>query len=395
MSEKEKTVDKIWRERFPNIDPFKYVKVDRDELRFNLVTDSLHKNHLLGGVATALMLATLYVNDHDIPLRLITRFTPNNPEDFEEFLKLMGLKKPRRVEYFSDYDRLYKNSNFRLETSDKDIYLATSWWSADSIKKINMRDTFFYILQEVETFFYPNSEDQYLCTKILEDQEINYIINSRLLYDYYKNAGYENVVKRGIYFEPAFPENVYAPGSASFSKGKERYKLFFYARPKNPRNLFYIGLKILDQAIATGVIDTKEWDIYMAGSDLPPMKFSDGTSPKILGCMGWSEYKDFVKTVDLGLCLMYTPHPSYPPLDIASSGGVVVTNKYLNKQTLKYSPNILSSELDDKSMLETLSRAVALAKNPAKRRANYEQNKIERNWAKTLKGSLSFINDNK
>ena len=39
---------------------------------------------------------------------------------------------------------------------------------------------------------------------------------------------------------------------------------------------------------------------------------------------------------------MDTPHPSYPPLDLAASGAVVVTNRHGRKTSLcQYSENIV------------------------------------------------------
>lgn len=388
------TVSQLIWHRFTNLQSLKRVNVHRDEYRINIVTDSLMKSSLFGGVATALILVTLFSRKYNIPLRIITRETKNNPKDYENFLNLMQLKKPDKVEFYSDHDRNLPNNHYKLETSDKDIFVATSWWSAEAIKSVNLRKNYFYILQEIEKFFYPNGDEQYLCENVLHDQEIKFIINSKLLYDYYLLNKYDNIVNQGIYFEPAFPKHIYYPGKNTFGS-KTKYKLLFYARPKNPRNLFYTGLKILDNAFQSGIINKAEWEIYFAGSDIPQITFSNGARPVILGQLDWSEYSNFLKEVDLGFCLMYTPHPSYPPLDIAASGGVVLTNKYANKQQLDYSQNIICEDLETSAMLDGFERAVNLAKNSQKRQQNFASNKIERDWGKTSEGILEFMDNNK
>jgi O-antigen biosynthesis protein len=387
------TVKEMLNERFSSLQPIPYIKVERDSYRFNIVTDSIKKPSLFGGVATSLILATLFSNKYKIPLRIIVRTTENNPLDFEEFLKLMKINKPEKVEYFSDYDGSGKY-NYKLEVSDKDIFLSTSWWTSEAVKKINLRKKFFYILQEVETFFYPNGDDQYLCNNILHDQNINYILNSKFLFDYYLENKFNNVVHNGIYFEPAFEKHLYSSGKDSFEK-KQKFTLFFYARPNNPRNLFYTGLKIIDKAVSSGLINHDEWDIYFGGSDLPPLEFSDGTKPIVLGKMRWEEYCEFLKTVDLGFCLMFTPHPSYPPFDIAASGGIVLTNKYANKKTIQSSKNIICRNLDDDSMLKGFEDAIKLAKNSQARKKNYQENNIEQSWDHSLKDVIEFINTRK
>ena len=42
-------------------------------------------------------------------------------------------------------------------------------------------------------------------------------------------------------------------------------------------------------------------------------------------------YADLLREHDAGLALMYTPHPSLVPLEMASAGLVTVTNTFANK----------------------------------------------------------------
>jgi hypothetical protein len=385
----------LYNERFRNIQPIKYIKVEREKYRINIVTDSVKKESLFGGVATSLILATLFANKYNFSLRIVTRETENNPIDFEDFLKLMNISIPKEVEYFSDYDRNNSGRYSGIETSDKDIYLSTSWWTTKVVEEINFRKDFFYILQEVESFFYPSGDEQILCTTTLLKKNVKYIINSKLLYDYYLQNNHNNVTENGIYFEPAFPEDIYSSGNTKNIDKKNKYKLFFYARPNNPRNMFYTGIKILEEAISAGIINKDDWDIYFAGSEIDSVVFSNGMKSISLGQMTWLQYSEFIKNVDLGLCLMSTPHPSYPPLDIAASGGVVLTNKFLNKQSLYYSENIICSDLDTPSILDGFVKAVALVKDEQKREVNFQKNNIERDWGKSFEKVLEFMHENK
>ncbi len=383
----------LYYERFRNTQPIKYIRVERASLRINVVTDSIKKGSLFGGVATALILATEFANTYDIPLRIITREAHSTPNDFENFIKFMNRNIPAQIEYFSDYDRNISRRGSRLEISDKDIYLSTSWWTTIVTEKINLRKNFFYILQEIETFFYPSGDEQIICATTLEKTNVKYIINSKLLHEYYRENNYENVVKNSVYFEPAFQEHIYF---RSISAGKkEKYRLLFYARPNNSRNLFYTGIKLLNDAIVSGIIKKDEWDIYFAGSETEKIVFFDDIKPIFLGQMDWKQYADFIKTVDLGLCLMSTPHPSYPPLDIVASGGVVLTNKFLNKKELQYSKNIICADLNEKEMLEGFISAVSLAKDTKRREMNFYQNKIEKEWSRSFKDVLMYMHEHK
>jgi O-antigen biosynthesis protein len=392
---KKLTVSQLLLHRFPTIQPISIVKVERQGHRLNVVTDSTGKESFFGGVATSLILATLFCNKFQLPLRIITRTAPNNPADYYAFLRLVGIKEPSRVEFYSDYDRLSIRRHYKLETSNNDIFLSTSWWSSEAVRKINLRPSFFYILQEVEPFFYAHGDDRLICERIFRAPGINYIINSKLLHDYLGKNGFGNVTEQGIYFEPAFPEHMYAPNKDAF-QDKSKYRLFFYSRPKNLRNLFFSGLKLLDQALSLGIIDKDKWDIFLAGSDVPRIVFSNGVEPKILGQLEWSQYLKFTSTVDLGFCLMYSPHPSYPPLDLASSGAVVLTNTYENKQSLdNYSKNIICAHLDDESMAKGFESAVRLSKDIEQRRLNFLANRIERDWGKSFQDVLEYMYHNR
>jgi len=284
----------------------------------------------------------------------------------------------------------------KLEVSDKDIFLATSWWTAEAIQKINLRQTFFYILQEVETFFYPHGDDMYRCATVLKNKNIRFILNSKLLSDYYGVHNAEQIhAENSVYFEPAFPK-IIPNMEVKLLPKKAKYRLFFYGRPNNSRNMYYTGLQLLDEALMRGIIKKDEWEICFAGSETEALKFSNGVTPIMLGQMNWDEYGSFLKTVDLAFSLMYTPHPSYPPLDVASVGGAVLTNSFENKKTLHhYSKNIVCADLDNESMMKGFIKAVELAKNKELRKKNVKYDGLNRDWEHALEHVVSYMNEYK
>jgi hypothetical protein len=85
--------------------------------------------------------------------------------------------------------------------------------------------------------------------------------------------------------------------------------------------------------------------------------------------------------MDVGLSLMDTPHPSYPPLDLAAAGAVVVTNRHGPKTSLaRYSDNILCVEPTVEGLKRGIAEAVELAADGARRRANHARNRLGRDW---------------
>lgn len=368
--------------------PFCMLRSDMDiKPRLNFVTDALAKS-LLGGVGTALILATQYAVKHNMDLRIITRHAPAAPSDYMNFMEMMHEKTPDTVSFYSDCDRDESgNKDFKLELSEQDIFFTTSWWTTVAVKNMNLNARIFYIIQEVEPFFYPYNDQHLFCTQQLNDDKICYIVNSHYLWDYFK-ANNPVIVKNGIFFEPAFPQFLYKTNQKSGNKKK----LFFYSRKNHMRNLYYTGLQTLDAALLSKIIDPEEWDIYFAGSnDDICLEFSDGTRPVYLGQMTWQEYADFLSTVDLTFSLMYTPHPSYPPLDTIASGGVCVTNMFLNKKDNPWCKNLIFSELSQNELLETLKRGVALACDDKARSENYNNSTLPASWTETLADTLNFM----
>ena len=369
------------------VDPIQTVLVNEPVKRLNLVTDTINSDSLLGGVATALIVATEFANSWDCELRIITRNTETNPLNYENIMKISGIKPAKRVSFYSDYDRFTKSVDYKMELSPDDIFFATSWWSAMVIAGTTIRKRFFYIIQEVETFFYNYGGEHMLCEQMMHNPNIDFIVNSGYLNQYFEKNE-PQIVANGCYFEPAFPAKLY--GQKVFTR-KERYKLFFYSRPNNPRNLYTVGVEMLKKAVEKGIIDTNEWDIYCVGQNAPIICFSNGAQSKNLGQLTWTEYAQFLADVDLGLCLMYTPHPSYPPFDVACSGGVVLSNKMLNKTSFDMCKNIILADLDEESFMVSFTEAIALAKNMELRKKNYEENTIPRDWHSTLEDTISYM----
>lgn len=357
--------------------------------RLNLVTDTIESSSLLGGVATALIVATNFCVKYGYELRIITRNEEPVPMNYENILKMNQLERPEKVTYYSDFNGGARKQNHKMDITTDDIFFATSWWSAEAIRRTTLRKRFFYIIQEAETFFYHYGGERVMCESLMHDTNIDFIINSHFLYEYFEKNE-PNVYQHGVYFEPAFSEKLFfAPKVVN--KDKEKHRIFFYGRPHNPRNLFNYGVNVLDEAIRRRIIDTKKWEICFAGANVSPVTFCDGSQSTAAGQMSWEEYATFLRDVDLALCLMYTPHPSYPPFDVACSGGVVVSNKYLTKQDFPQSKNVLMADLTMESLLNKLEEGINLALDRKQRTKNYVESTIPRHWDETLGDTLTYM----
>lgn len=349
----------------PQAVPIDSLKIERKEPRFNLVLDHLKEENFFGSAGTSLIAATLFANQQKMDLRIISRAKENQPDQFFQFLRLHNIPTPNKVEFFSDYTREIAPTSARLETSDQDIYMATSWSTAEAIQNVNFRPSYFHLIQE--TF------SNHRHSLALKNPKGRFISNQKL--------------EGAAFFTPAF--SVHTPSPDAFQV-KVKYRLFFYSRPSKPQNLFFTGLKLLDEALTRGILETKEWEICFAGENTPPLLFSVGSKPKALGKLTWEDYLAFIKTVDLGICLSDSSQPNYPALDVASIGGVVLTNSLNHNEK---SLNIIQAPLED--LLTGLTEAVNLVKDPKKRLKNFHNNKIENSWEAAFKDALQYMDVNK
>jgi hypothetical protein len=344
--------------------------------RVSMITDSVGSSSLFGGVGTALIFSALLANRLDAQLRVITRTERAQPQNLDNFLTLYNIKLKHDIifQFAAFYD-----DRCEVDVASEDIFITTSWWTtAATIPSVASR-SIIYLLQEDERMFYSFGDERYNCEAILKNNDIRFLINTKLLFDHLVDNGLPQLEQHGQWFEPAFPNSLY--NTKVKADSNQKFKLFFYARPNNPRNLFELGIEILDKSISQHIIDTDKWDIFFVGKDIPHISFSSGYTPKKLENLNWAEYANFIGTVDCGLSLMYTPHPSYPPLDLAASGAVVVTNRFGNKKDLtSYSKNIICADLDIDSLLGAVRQAVDLVQNSNLRKENYQQNGLLTDW---------------
>lgn len=346
--------------------------------RISLVTDSVGSGSLFGGVGTALLFAAQLANREGATLRVVTRTEEPTPKNVHQILTAYGVDLAQEIQFaFAPPGRTEEAAGLDLYPNERVI--TTSWWTTAATLPSVPGESIIYLLQEDERMFYPFGEERLRCEAVLSNRSIRFVVNTRLLYDHLLASGLENIRSHGEWFEPCFP-------SALFHKRKrelaEKRRLFFYARPNNPRNLFGAGLRLLERAVNEGILNLEHWDIYLVGNNIPDVVLGASYLPKRAQGLDWRAYADLIGTIDLGLSLMYTPHPSYPPLDLAASGAVVVTNKFANKQSLEnYSRNIICADLEMDALLAALKTGIELAMDEKTRDQNYRANGLGKDWA--------------
>jgi hypothetical protein len=247
------------------------------------------------------------------------------------------------------------------------MFLATHWTTAQQVKQfLPQMDVkrCFYLIQDFEPGFYPWSSNHALALETYGLDHVG-VFNERLLYDYFvaqKVGIYADpeLAGQALVFEPAVDRTHFHPPTQARVPGKRR--LLYYARPGNPRNMLGLGLQALRAAVGETVFRQDSWEFLAIGgtNSLPPMPLGHGA---VLRPAPWADYRAYghlLRASDILLCPMLSPHTSYPVLEMAASGGVVVTNSFGAKTAARLralSANIIAAPPTEEGLAQALVEA--------------------------------------
>ena len=123
------------------------------------------------------------------------------------------------------------------------------------------------------------------------------------------------------------------PPTAAAMAARQTRRLLVYARPEAhaARNMYEVSMLALGKAVQERAIPAN-WKFYGIGAGSAcRVRLTGNTSVALLRRCDQRRYGRILRGFDVGLALMYTPHPSLVPIEMASAGIVTVTNIYANK----------------------------------------------------------------
>jgi hypothetical protein len=255
-----------------------------------------------------------------------------------------------------------KGSNVSLMLEPNDYFIATHWTTAYFIKALRDRMSqsfrigprpFVYLIQDFEPGFYAWSSRYVLADSTYANGlEIVAVFNTEMLRDYFSQAGY--VFASSHAFEPTLNPTLAARRSSLMAHKKQRLMLV-YGRPDTSRNAFELIVETL-HTWCQKYEGARHWQLISLGEPHHDIVFDRGVVLQSKGKVTIEEYANYLLDAAVGLSLMVSPHPSYPPLEMAEFGISVVTNRFANKDLSSRSPNILSvMEASPVSLSEALT----------------------------------------
>ena len=305
-------------------------------VKFNIFIPSLDKKVIFGGIFTALAFIK-EVNDLGYPITITTFDYSLSVKEKEEAIALLS----GQLNFPLQPEDIQVIGEFKHSTPGKnDIFIATMYYTALFIQSVLSNNAFaqkqfIYFIQDFTPGFTPWSDEYAKALVSFKAENFYPVFNSSLLRDFFIKHDYINK-NQSFAFKPQLQLHRLKPRASK----NPIPKLIFYARPKRPRNLYEVGLQ--------GLIDwlhefKPEVEIFTAGQPHEEIKF-EKWSIRSLGKMDAEKYWATLNQYDIGLSLMLSPHPSYPPLEMAASGLITVTNNFANKDLSILSDNFVTCE---------------------------------------------------
>jgi hypothetical protein len=140
--------------------------------------------------------------------------------------------------------------------------------------------------------------------------------------------------------------------------------------------MFELGVLGLARAVSEGALGPS-WELHGVGGveASEPIDLGDGTMLEMLPRRSQETYAGLLCSHDVGLALMYTPHPSLVPIEMASAGMLTVTNSFENKTAAEMaaiSSNLITAEPSLHGVEACLREAIAGVDDFARRRRGSE-----------------------
>lgn len=334
----------------PELTPLVPKEADFKGKRLNLLIPTLEKEHVFGGISTALNFFEYMTKNYEFQRIVVTDSKVENidRERFQEYT----------IDNKSDADitklicPMCDRSGKKLDTGENDFFVATAWWTAYILQPIlewqqktyDIEPVFYYLIQDFEPGFYQWSSRYSLAESTYKSKfKTKAIFNTKILHDFFIDKGY--LFYQKAYFNPPLNKSLADRALlASKQTRKEPFKILVYGRPEVGRNCFEICVESL-QKFVTQYENLHKWEFYSVGLKHQDIILSPECKLISLGKLPLDHYQNILESSSVGLSLMVSPHPSYPPIEMAFYGLSVVTNKYENKDLSSFFSNVCSLDI--------------------------------------------------
>lgn len=342
--------------------------------RLNLLIPTADMSVGYAGVSEAIRLfrGTLaYLGDKWDGRIIMTDVPPNNMFIPPDGYRLVDGFRASEKAHRAVVSACARNEEF-LTLRSNDVFMASAWWNAgQAFDLIRQADDLFgdaersrkllYLIQDDERGFNAWSTKFQLCNDTYAQPDQTFAaFNTPFLHDHFAST---RLIENSVVYEPPI-NKMLAPAEVLDWEDRDKIVLL-YARPHAQRNALDFIDAVVSECITEDEAFWKGWRWLAIGEDFEDAKLLNGSPIEIAGRLTLSDYKALLATARLGVSLMISPHPSYPPLEMAANGIRVVTNVFESRDLAGVHSNITTFSQFDPAAVASLLKARATADEDA------------------------------
>ena len=335
--------------------------------RLNLIVPTVNPQQTFGGVATALKLFSEWADrlGTEVDRRIVVTDAEIEPD---AYAGLSGLTPAPFTQSLDVLERSIidakERAGGRLDLRARYLFVASAWWTVDIVRGLESDRArsfggarpFVYLIQDDEPNFdgwgsrYALADSSYR-----HGDETIAVINSEELF----------LTMTGRHrFRHAFclPYEINARISQRLEPRPRERTILIYGRPAVARNAFELICEALKQWQQRDPVRASRWRVVFLGEAFEPPLAYPVQNATVEGKVGLDAYADHLNRASVGVSLMISPHPSYPPLEMAEAGLITIANSYPGKDLRRRFPGIVSlDDLQVASLTDAIEQAVAAA----------------------------------
>lgn len=338
--------------------------------RLNMLFPDLDAQIVFGGYISAFEFVAAFSPRYDI--RLISTMQKVDATNLHD-LRAKFSSNPRIFPMLQAAELVdLSAADTALEVHGLDVFAAYSVWDAFLCNRLaaNLgQEEFIYFCQEDEAIFHCNDSLHALARQGQKLPAFQ-VYNTEILRNHFRvnrlgafSRGESEGFASSLSFQHALVDT--RPPTVAEMRNREKVQVLLYARPEDhaKRNLFEItlmGIRLFLEAnpgMADHIEFTGVGSMHFDGE----VMLTDEVPLRIKPKLSYSDYAKSLAAYDIGISLMYAPHPSILPFEMASAGLVVVTNHYEERDAAileSISSNIVPVEPSPEGIQEGFARAL-------------------------------------
>lgn len=363
---------------------YRAMRDDDPTPRISLVIPLLQKGSDFGGTATGI----------DIFCRLFLALSSSRPFDLRVIVTDVVAETDTSIvvtraakaglAITADQIEIVRSPRAQITVRGNEVFMTYNWWGTLNFADVrNQQAALFgtdpkplvWLMQDYEAAFTAFSSAHMLARAAYDTCDPLWgVINSSNLAEYMDALGHRPA--RRFVFEPVIVESL-RPYLDQVATSARRNRVLVYGRPSVERNCFPALVRGLKRWVRD-YPEFADWEIISAGVPHDPVDLGEGRRLTSVGKLSLDEYAQMLLSCSVGVSLMASPHPSYPPLEMAHFGLRTVTNGYFCKDLSGFHPNILSlRSIAEKELAATLADACRQAADPPHVHANPSYTRTE------------------